>query len=118
LVHLNAATGVFILGSTEPHYTPSKVYQGVLSEKPILAVLHKESTAVNVLRESGAGIVLDFNGDKEINLIENNFSPVVKEFLSWIQTFDPHKINKNIFEQYSARSITKQLATLLNSSIQ
>ena len=25
LVHLEAATGIFILGSTEPHYTPSKV---------------------------------------------------------------------------------------------
>ena len=74
LIHLNAADGVFILGSTEPHYTPSKVYQGVLSGKPILAVLHKESTAVKVLNESGGGIVLSFNGEDEIDLIEQSFA--------------------------------------------
>ncbi|MBK8712936.1 MAG: hypothetical protein IPL97_13885 [Niastella sp.] len=28
LVHLNEADGVFILGSTEPHYTPSKIVPG------------------------------------------------------------------------------------------
>jgi hypothetical protein len=115
LIHLNAADGVFILGSTEPHYTPSKVYQGVLSEKPILAVLHKESTAVNVLKESGAGIVIDFDGEKEINLVERNFPDVVKEYLDWIKIFNPNKINTKVFEQYSAESITKQLAELLNS---
>ncbi|RZK26079.1 MAG: hypothetical protein EOO43_03835, partial [Flavobacterium sp.] len=39
LAHLEHADGVFILGSTEPHYTPSKAYQGILAGKPILAVL-------------------------------------------------------------------------------
>jgi hypothetical protein len=116
-VHLNAASAVFILGSTEPHYTPSKVYQGILSEKPILAILHKESTAVKVLKESGGGIVLEFDGENEIDFIEDTFALVVKEFLNWIQIFDPHKINKNVFEQYSAKSITQQLATLLNSCV-
>ena len=58
LVHLNAADGIFILGSTEPHYTPSKVFQGVLSKKPILAVLHKDSTALKVINETGAGKAL------------------------------------------------------------
>ncbi len=57
----NAADGVFILGSTEPHYTPSKPYQGVLSGKPILAVLHKESTAVNVIKESGVRYSFDLS---------------------------------------------------------
>ncbi|MFT3980967.1 MAG: hypothetical protein QM687_10890 [Ferruginibacter sp.] len=60
LQHLNAADGVFILGSTEAHYTPSKVYQGVLSGKPIFAVLHNGSTGVQVIRESLAGTVLSF----------------------------------------------------------
>ncbi|HEV9037523.1 MAG TPA: hypothetical protein VGQ51_12905, partial [Puia sp.] len=66
LVHLEAAAGVFILGSTEPHYTPSKVYQGVLSGKPLLAVLHRESTAASVIREAGAGIVLSFGSENAV----------------------------------------------------
>jgi hypothetical protein len=116
LVHLDAVDSVFILGSTEAHYTPSKTYQGVLSGKPILAVLHKESTAVKILKESGAGMVLDFDGEQGIDLIETAFPAIVSSFLKWSSNFDPHKINKDIFEQYSATSITRQLAALLNQS--
>ena len=58
LIRLENANGVFILGSIEPHYTPSKVYQSVLSGKPIFTILHSASTAVQVLRKSKAGKVL------------------------------------------------------------
>lgn len=60
LIHLNISDGIFILGSTEPHYTPSKIYQAVLSEKTILAVLHKDSTAVDILNKSNIGLVFIF----------------------------------------------------------
>ncbi len=73
LIHLSEATGVFILGSTEPHYTPSKVYQGVLSEKPIIAVLHSASSACEVIRKSDAGMVLDFDGEDDITKIQELF---------------------------------------------
>jgi len=117
LIHLNNADGVFILGSTEPHYTPSKVYQGILSGKPIFAVLHKNSSAVKVLKESGGGIVLDFNGENEIDLIKNTFSLTFNNYLTFINTFDKNKINTKIFEQYSAKNITEKLALLINSFI-
>lgn len=115
LVHLQQADGIFILGSTEPHYTPSKSYQGVLSGKPILAVLHKESTAVKVLRESGAGMVLDFDGENEMDWIQKSFVPFFEKYITWIKTYDPAQINKEIFEEYSAKKITEKLAGLLNT---
>ena len=115
LIHLDAADGIFILGSTEPHYTPSKTYQGVLSEKPILAVLHKDSTAVKVLQESKAGMVLDFNGEEDLALIESSFAAFMKDFIAWMKVYDKANINQEIFEQYSAYSVTKKLAGLLDS---
>lgn len=117
LIHLNAADGIFILGSTEPHYTPSKVYQGILSGKPILAVLHKESTAIKVLKESGGGMVLAFNGEKDLELIEQSFGNFLNEYLLWMKNFDPANINKKLFDEYSASAITQKLATLLNKCI-
>ncbi|HEY8661948.1 MAG TPA: hypothetical protein VIL78_23135 [Hanamia sp.] len=114
LVHLQQADGIFILGSTEPHYTPSKSYQGVLSGKPIIAVLHKESTAVKVLRESGAGMVLDFDGEKEMDWIQNSFVPFFEKYIAWIKNYDPAHINKEIFEEYSAVKITEKFVRLLN----
>jgi len=117
LVHLNMATAVFILGSTEPHYTPSKTYQAVLSEKPLLAVLHKESTAVKVIFDSGAGLVLDFNGENDIDKIEKEFASFFEEAKRFIQSFNPEMINKESFEQYSAEAITMQLAFLLDAAL-
>lgn len=113
LVHLSAADAVFILGSTEPHYTPSKTYQAVLSEKPILAVLHSASTAVAVLQESKAGVVLGFHGAEAVGTIYENWMECWKKFLVFQESFNPQTVEKKVFEQYSAKAVTKQLATLL-----
>lgn len=114
LVHLNAATGVFILGSTEPHYTPSKVYQAVLSQKPIWAVLHKESSACKVIRESGAGIVLEFNGENDVDIIFKHFSQSFDEFKNYLANYDFSNIDQKEFERYSAEKVTGILAANLN----
>ena len=114
LVHLNQAGGIFILGSTEPHYTPSKSYQGVLSGKPILAVLHSNSTAVNVLRDSGTGLVLDFDGPADLDHIVECFSDEFKIYLLFARKFNAKNINKQLFDNYSAKEITRRLTKLLN----
>lgn len=118
LIHLEAAAGVFILGSTEPHYTPSKTYQGVLSQKPIVAVLHTQSTAVNIIRSSGAGLVLDFDGEQEIDKIEYGFRSFFDSFRKFQRTFQPDMVNRQIFDQYSAKAVTQKLVTSLNSLYQ
>ena len=117
LSELDAADAVFILGSTEPHYTPSKVYQAVLSGKPILAVLHEASTAVRVLRESMAGIVVTMKGEEDLDTLAARFSEGLKEFMVFKQTFDPNKINRAAFEQYSAKAVTVQLAEKLDAIV-
>ena len=114
LVHLNQADGVFILGSTEPHYTPSKVYQAVLSGKPIAAVLHSSSTACEVIKESGAGIILDFNGEAEINKIELKFDTFFSSFLEFVEKFNINNVNQKKLEKYSAKFVTEVLANKMN----
>ena len=117
LVHLQQADAIFILGSTEPHYTPSKSYQGVLSEKPIFAVLHRESTAVKILTDSGAGIVLAFDGETDLHEIEKSFFDNWLRFISFKNQFHSSDIDKQMFESYSAKAVSGQLATLLNEVI-
>ena len=114
LIHLKNADGVFILGSTEPHYTPSKVYQGVLSEKPLFAVLHAQSSAVEIIQQSKAGVVLAFNGEEELNKIYKEFMNAYIDFRNFAQAFIPSAVDQLIFERYSAKETTKQLALLLN----
>ncbi|RXK59447.1 hypothetical protein ESA94_15040 [Lacibacter luteus] len=115
LIHLEAADAVFILGSTEPHYTPSKTYQGVLSKKPILAVLHSASTAVDVLRKSGAGLVLAFNGEEGLDQVPTGFVSLFNQFRAFQQNFNANAIDQTAFELYSAKSVTAVLARLLDA---
>ena len=117
LIHLDAADAVFILGSTEPHYTPSKAYQGVLSGKPVLAVLHSASTAVNVLEESGAGVVLAFDGEAEIEKIQHQWMAVWNSFYQFKRNFQSVQVKQSVFELYSAKAVTKRLADLLDQVV-
>ncbi len=114
LVHLNAADGVVILGSTEPHYTPSKTYQAVLSGKPFLAVLHHQSTAVEILRNTAAGVVLSFDGESEITRISDEFTLVFEIFLRFKESFQVSQVDLERFRDYSAHAVTKKLVELLN----
>ncbi len=117
LAHLEAAKGVLVIGSTEPHYTPSKIYQAILSGKPLFAVLHKQSAAVNMLLEAKAGLVLDFDGEAGLQQINERFVDVFKSYQSFANQYEPTDVNAVVFEKYSAEIITKQLATLLNAAV-
>jgi hypothetical protein len=118
LIHLEAADGVFILGSTEPHYTPSKAYQGVLSKKSIFAVLHQNSTAVNVISDSNAGKVLAFDGESGLDQISRNFTSAFSAWASNLADFDPLDVNHKTFEKYSAGMVTATLVSLLDKALE
>lgn len=117
LIHLNIADAVFVLGSTEPHYTPSKVYQAVLAGKAVLAVLHKDSTAVKVIESSNTGVVLSFDGIRELQTIRQKFNHKFNEFILFQKQFVSGSLNEYVFNDYSANFVTKQLAGLLDHAI-
>lgn len=117
LVHQEEADAVFVLGSTEPHYTPSKIYQGVLAEKPVLAVLHEASSACEVVRSTGAGRVLDFAGPDDVAAIEADFAGALRSFRRFAESFDPDQVDTSAFEEYSARSVTRTLAQALDKAV-
>lgn len=114
LTHLSYADGIFILGSTEPHYTPSKSYQAILSGKPIFAILHEQSTAVQLLLSSEASRVLTFGNETDLENLAENFNQSMKEFLCFKKNFDPNQINGSSFASFSALSVTDKLAKLLD----
>jgi hypothetical protein len=60
---------------------------------------------------------LAFKGEQDINSIEHEFVPAVQAFKHFIQQFQPQQINMSLFEQYSAKAVTHQLAQLLNKAV-
>jgi hypothetical protein len=112
LWHLKAASGILILGSTEQHYTPSKVFQAVQSRNPVLALLHKRSTATKMLRDSGAGMVVDV---PESGLLDaGELKRALRSMMS--ATRKRHSTAHPMFEADSARAGTKRLAEALEAA--
>ena len=116
LVHLNIADAAFILGSTEPHYTPSKVYQAVLSEKPILAVLHEKSTASDILKKSNAGQVITIN-EFDLDKLKHSFKVEFLTFKKFASIFKKEQVNQMEFNNFSAKEVTKTLVSLIEKAL-
>jgi hypothetical protein len=114
LIHLEAADGIFVLGSTEPHYTPSKVFQAILSHKPVMALLHEASTAGKVVADSAAGTVLTFNGEDYVEKIGNGFARAFDQYRIFLREYSFEKVNRQLFDEYSANKVTEKLAHLLD----
>jgi len=114
LIHLEAADGIFVLGSTEPHYTPSKVFQGILSHKPVLAMLHEASTARKVVGSSRAGVVLAFGTEDYPSRINDGFLATFQQYRAFLAGYDYNNVDQAQFAEYSARSVTAKLASLLD----
>lgn len=114
LNHLMRASAVLVLGSTERHYTPSKLFLAVLSRRPVLAVLHEASTAVGMLATARAG--------RAIVLAEGELpdpAVIAGELQSMIErpTYDADKVDWSAFDAYSARNSARLLAAALDRSV-
>jgi hypothetical protein len=73
---------------------------------------------VEVIRASNAGLVLDFNGQDEVQNLESDFPDFFKSWTQFAQEFKPNMVDQTVFDMYSARSVTATLAALLNSIFQ
>lgn len=61
LASLKAADALLVLGSNDPAYTASKLYPYLLARRPLLAVMHEQSSVVEVLQRCGGGTAATFN---------------------------------------------------------
>jgi hypothetical protein len=114
LANLVRAGGILIVGSIERHYTPSKVYQAVQSRRPVLALLHEASTAVEVLEGSRAGVVIKLT---ERALPEpDRIAGAIEAFLA--ASYNPHAVDWSAFDAYSARTSARRLATALDEALE
>jgi hypothetical protein len=114
LTNLVHAEGVLIVGSTEPHYTPSKVYQAVQSRRPVLALLHEASTAVGVVERSRAGLVIPIS-ERALPEPER----IADAILAFMQApYDPQRVDWSAFEAYSARESARRMAAALDEALE
>ena len=111
---LSASDTAMVIGSTEKHYTASKVYQALLSRKPVWAVFHHDSSAVRVMEECNADRYL-------VRYTENMSDDAIKKHMkeSLLKRLHNSKWqpNLNALEKYSAGESARILAMAIDTAI-
>ncbi len=113
LATLAAADGIAVIGSTEPHYSPSKIFQSLLARRPVLALLHESSEAAALLRRSDAGAVVAFGGEPEIGALSSKIEAALQ---NW-PAADIPSVRWETFERYDAAAIARRFAVFYDEVI-
>jgi hypothetical protein len=110
------SSAILLIGSSEPHYTASKLYPAILAKRPVLAAYHEQSTVVNILRHSThpPSVRLVTYGDDQP--AESRVEAIYGELEAQIMNavYDPRDIDPRLLEEYSARSMARRLAGLFD----
>jgi len=100
---LRDAHMLLLPGSNDPRYTPSKLYPYILAGRPLLAVLHENSGACDVVRETNAGQVATFGHVRDDSC---KLYGAWREILSHLDLTPP--TDWQAFAKYTAREMTKR----------
>jgi hypothetical protein len=108
LFHIAKADGLFILGSSEEHYTPSKLFNAFITRRPIFAILHQSSSGKEIIESSGWGIVTSFNEQIDLNIFQEK---ILNNFKSWLCFYQDAewKFDDNVANEYSIATLTRKL---------
>jgi hypothetical protein len=109
---LRDADFLIVPGSDDAQYTASKIYPYILARKPLLAVFNRRSTVCQVLEQTRAGMLLQFDCGRSPSEYTSLFFRLWAELLQQLP-FDPH-VDWNAFEPYTARELTKAQCGLFN----
>jgi hypothetical protein len=110
---LQQADALLLLGSSERHYTPSKVFPALLANRPMVAVYHQESPVVDLLRAAApppAAHVITFDDRRPV---ESSVRCIADALRGLIRATDSRiAINRAALEPWSARTLAGRLAAL------
>ncbi len=112
---LSQAHGVLVIGSTEKHYTASKIFQSVLSKRPVFSVFHAESSAVQILKECNADqYTVKYLPEQDEKVFFEQIEQIFHNFIKQKNNWQPDlsKLNK-----YSAKESARVLAEAIEKAI-
>jgi glycosyltransferase involved in cell wall biosynthesis len=111
---LSASDTLLLIEGTGPgaeaFYT-GKVFEYMRTGRPILAVIPENGAAAGLIRETGTGLVSDYN---DIDNIKLNLNRMYADWQKGIATCNP---DNDRITKYDRRNLTAQLAGLFNNAI-
>lgn len=109
---MSAAAVNLVLGSMEPHYTASKIYPILMSNRPHLSILHRKSSSHEILSRAGGGIALAFETTDELAAL----TPKIAEALVTLITEPASvgQIDPAAYADYTAHSIAGRFSSIFD----
>ena len=111
IITLQNSNGLLIFGTDDIGYTASKIYPYIQSKKPIFAILHKQSSAFEILENITSAIVVSLSASDDEVLTK------LEQFLTQVKENKKLEINMQEFELFSARALTKKQIDLFEQVI-
>jgi glycosyltransferase involved in cell wall biosynthesis len=109
------AHALVLLGSSEAHYTPSKVFPALLAGRPIVACYHAASSAVDLLRHPSVDArVFAFDRVDELPGRVDDMASALIDLGDGNRAPRPSRLDNGL-QAWSARTLTGQLSTVLDS---
>ncbi len=104
------------LGSTEAHYTASKVFPMILARRPLLAIFHAASPTCDVVRQSHAGDLITYDDSHpaggRVDAIAASLARIIAG-----EGYDPSQIDADVLGQYTAEAMTARLAAVFDGVV-
>lgn len=108
------ASALLLLGSSEPHYTASKLFPALLSRRPLLALYHERSTVVEMLRRAAPTALCVSYGDTlragdRVESVYENLATLVEN-----PAAEPVPTEPQALAELSAEAMAGRLAQVLD----
>lgn len=110
---LQSSDVVLVVGSDDPGYSASKVYPCVASGRPVLAIMHRESSAGKVIEDCGAGQVVRFDSSSSNDEVKKRLNEIIIDRLK-TPIMNPSSTDWKAFEPYTARFMTRKICDIFD----
>jgi hypothetical protein len=117
LAVLTHASGILLLGSSEPHYTASKLYPALLAKRPLLALFHEASSVVSILRAVGGEPTVRIATYGDTPSADDDVVAAVACHLRRVAadpTYRGSDVSLDKVARYSAAALARRLGALLD----
>jgi hypothetical protein len=114
---MQEADALLMLGSTESHYTASKIFPYWLAERPIVGVAHAKSTVWEIAQRLGGVRLFEYANEGQLEEAAANVMMVIADLHTGRRDVLPPR-NADAFEPYSARGIARSYAQLFDNLLQ
>jgi hypothetical protein len=112
------ASAILMMGSSERHYTASKLYPGLLAARPVLAVYHAGSSVSEILRRAArppAARLITYDdaarAERRVDLIATALSEIAAD-----PSYEARAVDLEVLAEFSAHALAGRLAKLLDEA--